>query len=81
MPLPARLAKRLLPLGEHYRRPGTQVVTVPVSQHELGSMTGISRETANKQLAIWRSAGIVDTARGTTIIRDSEVRRELVGCA
>ena len=29
LPLPARLAKRLLALGEHYRRPGTQVITVP----------------------------------------------------
>jgi len=81
LPLPARLAKRLLVLGEHYRRPGTQVITVPLSQHELGSMVGVSRETANKQLAIWRAAGIVDTARGTTIIRNSEALRELVGCA
>ena len=81
LPLPARLAKRLLALGEHYRRPGTQVITVPLSQHELGNMIGVSRETANKQLAIWRSAGIVDTARGTTIIRNSEALRELVGCA
>ena len=81
LPLPARLAKRLLALGEHYRRPGTQVITVPVSQHDLGSMVGVSRETANKQLAIWRSAGIVDTARGITIIRNTEALRELVGCA
>jgi CRP-like cAMP-binding protein len=44
-------------------------------------MAGVSRETANKQLAVWRSAGIVDTARGTTIIRNSEALRELVGCA
>jgi CRP/FNR family transcriptional regulator, cyclic AMP receptor protein len=80
LPLPARLAKRLLTLGEHYCRPGMQVITVPVSQRELGSMVGVSRETANKQLAIWRSAGIVDTARGTTIIRNSEALRELVGC-
>lgn len=81
LPLPARLAKRLLALGEHYRRPGMQTITVPVSQHELGSMVGVSRETANKQLAIWRSAGIVDTARGTTIIRNGAALRELVGCA
>ena len=81
LPLPARLAKRLLALGEHHRRPGTQVITVPVPQHELGSMVGVSRETANRQLAMWRSAGIVATARGSTIIRNSEALRELVGCA
>jgi CRP-like cAMP-binding protein len=81
LPLPARLAKRLLVLGEHYRRPDTQVVTVPLSQHDLGSMVGVSRETTNKQLAIWRSAGIVETAPRTIIIRNSEALRELVGCA
>lgn len=81
LPLPARLAKRLLMLGEHYRRPGTQDITVPLSQHELGSMVGVSRETTNKQLAIWRSAGIVETAPRTVIIRNSEALRELIGCA
>ena len=81
LPLPARLAKRLLVLGEHYRQPDTQVVTVPLSQHDLGSMVGVSRETTNKQLAIWRSAGIVETAPRTIIIRNSEALRELIGCA
>ena len=81
LPLSARLAKQLLALGEHYRQPGTQVVTVPLSQHDLGSMVGVSRETTNKQLAIWRSAGIVETAPRTIIIRNREALRELVGCA
>jgi CRP-like cAMP-binding protein len=81
LPLPARLAKRLLVLGKHYRQPDTQVVTVPLSQHDLGSMVGVSRETTNKQLAIWRSAGIVETAPRTIIIRNSEALRELIGCA
>ncbi|HEY2540747.1 MAG TPA: Crp/Fnr family transcriptional regulator [Stellaceae bacterium] len=81
LPLPARLAKRLLVLGEHYRRPGTQAVTVPLSQHELGSMVGVSRETTNKQLAMWRTAGIVETAPRAIIIRNSEALRELIGCA
>ena len=81
LPLPARLAKRLLVLGEHYRQPDTQVVTVPLSQHDLGSMVGVSRESTNKQLAIWRSAGIVETAPRTIIIRNSEALRELIGCA
>jgi CRP/FNR family transcriptional regulator, cyclic AMP receptor protein len=79
--LPARLAKRLLVLGEHYRQPDTQVVTVPLSQHDLGSMVGVSREATNNQLAIWRSAGIVETAPRTIIIRNSEALRELIGCA
>ena len=77
---PARLAKRLLVLAEHYRRPHEHEVTVPLSQHDLGSMVGAGRETINKQLALWRFAGIVDTARGAIVIRDCEALRALVGC-
>ena len=73
---PARLAKRLLVLAEHYRRPQEHEVTVPF----LGSMVGAGRETINKQLALWRSAGIVDTARGAIVIRNCEALRALVGC-
>jgi CRP/FNR family transcriptional regulator, cyclic AMP receptor protein len=81
LPVPVRLAKRLLVLGEHYRQPGSQVISVPLSQHDLGSMIGVSRETTNKQLAIWRSAGIVETAPRAIIIRNSEALRELIGCS
>jgi CRP-like cAMP-binding protein len=62
---PARLAKRLLVLAEQY---------------DLGSMVGAGRETINKQLALWRSAGIVDTGRGAIVIRNCEALRALVGC-
>lgn len=78
---PARLAKRLLALAEHYRKPGHHDVTVALSQHELGSMVGAGREAINKQLALWRSQGIVDTGRGAIVIRNCEALRELVGCA
>jgi len=77
---PARLAKRLLVLAEHYRRSQEHEITVPLSQHELGSMVGAGRETINKQLALWRSAGIVDTGRGAVVIRNCEALRALVGC-
>jgi len=77
---PARLAKRLLVLAEHYRRPQEHEITVPLSQHDLGSMVGAGRETINKQLALWRSAGIVDTSRGAILIRNCEALRALVGC-
>jgi CRP/FNR family cyclic AMP-dependent transcriptional regulator len=79
---PARLAKRLLVLAEHHRRAHEHEheVTVPLSQHDLGSMVGAGRETINKQLALWRSAGIVDTSRGAIVIRNCEALRALVGC-
>jgi CRP/FNR family cyclic AMP-dependent transcriptional regulator len=78
---PARLAKRLLVLAEHYRRPDEHDITIPLSQQELGSMVGAGREAINKQLALWRSAGIVDTGRGAIILRNCEALRALIGCA
>jgi CRP/FNR family cyclic AMP-dependent transcriptional regulator len=78
---PARLAKRLLLLAEHYRRPEVRDVTIPLSQHDLGNMVGAGRESINKQLALWRSAGIVETARGVIVIRNCDALRALVGCA
>ena len=76
---PARLAKRLLLLAEHYSGASGQDITVPLSQHNLGSMVGASRESTNKQLALWRAAGIVETVRGGIVIRNCEALRALVG--
>jgi CRP/FNR family cyclic AMP-dependent transcriptional regulator len=78
--LPARVAKRLLYLADHHCRPEQRDITVPISQNDLAKMVGASRETVNKQLALWRSAGILDTARSSILIRNSEALRELVGC-
>jgi CRP/FNR family transcriptional regulator, cyclic AMP receptor protein len=78
---PARLAKRLLVLAEHYRKPEDRDITVPLSQHDLGNMVGAGREAINKQLSLWRSAGIVETGRGAIVIRNCEALRALVGCA
>ena len=78
---PARLAKRLLVLAEHYRKPEQRDVTVPLSQHDLGNMVGAGREAINKQLGLWRAAGIVDTARGAIVIRNCEALQALIGCA
>jgi CRP/FNR family transcriptional regulator, cyclic AMP receptor protein len=78
---PARLAKRLLVLAEHYRKPEERDITVPLSQHDLGNMVGAGREAINKQLSLWRSAGIVDTGRGAIVIRNCEALQALVGCA
>jgi CRP/FNR family cyclic AMP-dependent transcriptional regulator len=77
---PARLAKRLLILAEHHRGPAGRDITVPLSQHELGNMVGAGREAVNHQLGLWRTAGIVDTARGVIVIRNCEALRALIGC-
>ena len=64
-------------------RKGFQTFTLSaprISQHDLGNMVGASRETVNKQLALWRSAGILDTERGALVIRNLDPLRELIGC-
>jgi CRP/FNR family transcriptional regulator, cyclic AMP receptor protein len=79
--LPARMAKRLLFLADHHRGAAEEHdISVPISQHDLGNMVGASRETINKQLALWRSAGILDTSRGAIVIRNCQALRELMGC-
>jgi CRP-like cAMP-binding protein len=76
----ARIAKRLLFLAAHHRRPEERDITVPISQHDLGNMVGVSPETVNKQLALWRSAEILDTQRGAIVIRNCEALHALIGC-
>lgn len=79
--LPARLAKRLLVLAEHYSSPDGRSITIPLSQHELGNMVKAGREAINQQLGLWRAAGIVDTARGVIVIKNCEALRALIGCS
>jgi CRP-like cAMP-binding protein len=79
--LAARIAKRLLYLANDHSQPQQGDITVPISQHDLAKMVGASRETVNKQLALWRSARILDTARNAIVIRNCEALQELIGCA
>jgi CRP/FNR family transcriptional regulator, cyclic AMP receptor protein len=79
--VPARLAKRLLFLADHHHKPEQRDITVPVSQHDLAKLVGTSRETVNKQLALWRSSGILDTARSAIVIRNCVALRDLICCS
>jgi len=67
---PARLAKRLLSLGQlHGQRSGSGL-TVRISQEELASFLGVSRQVVNQHLQAWKSHGWVDLGRGAVIVRD-----------
>ena len=75
--LPHRLAKHLLTLaaghadgGGSSRRPRLQV-----TQSELASMLGVSRESVNKQLNQFAREGWITLSRGAVIIDDSEALR------
>jgi CRP-like cAMP-binding protein len=67
---PSRLAKKLLQLAEAHG--GADAAGVRISQRELGSMLGLSRESINKQLALWHRDGVIRVDRGGVTILDRD---------
>ena len=66
--VPARTAKRLLELAA-----GQDVFSIPMTQEELASMIGASRERVNKALALFSRLGWLETeGRGRYKILDRQ---------
>lgn len=71
----ARLAKRLLSLGQlHGQRTGAGI-TLRISQEELASFLGVSRQVVNQTLQGWKAQGWVDVGRGIVTVRDVDAIR------
>jgi len=72
--LSARLAKKLVELAASLAADenNPQACTLKISQHELGNILGVSRESINKELKILRDKGYVSTLRNSIIIHDLE---------
>ena len=74
MPLPGRIAKRLLSLSEEFgKRPivgGPVEVRMP--QKDLADLVGTTRESVNKQLRAWEQEGIVELGRGRVVLKQPE---------
>jgi CRP/FNR family cyclic AMP-dependent transcriptional regulator len=68
---PARLAKRLLSLGEQHGEDGADGRLVRISQEELANFLGVSRQAVNEQLQDWKAKGWVALGRGTVTVRDA----------
>ena len=76
--LPTRLAKTLLRVAGRRVSPTGEVgLHVRLSQRELGSMIGGTRESVNKCLAEWQRQGIIRMANGVIVIVDAEGLRKL----
>jgi len=72
---PARLAKRLFSLGQlHGERTGSGL-TLRISQEDLASFLGVSRQAVNQQLQAWKAKGWVELGRGSITIRDDRALR------
>jgi len=72
LPAPARLAKALLQLAALHSKPAQKglQISLPLSQRELGSMTGLIRESINKHLGLWRDAGWLSQTGRTITLHD-----------
>jgi CRP-like cAMP-binding protein len=76
---PARLAKRLLSLAELHGEDARDGRRVRISQEELASFLGVSRQSVNEQLQAWKARGWVALGRGTVVLRDAAALRDAVG--
>jgi len=66
----ARLAKRLLSLGQlHGERTGNGML-LRISQEDLASFLGVSRQVVNQYLQGWKDRGWVELGRGIITVRD-----------
>jgi CRP/FNR family transcriptional regulator, cyclic AMP receptor protein len=78
-----RVARRLLELAERFGEPGDDGVRVelPLSQEQLASWCGCSREATVKALRTLREVADVTTGRRTFTLRDPELLRRHAGLA
>jgi CRP/FNR family transcriptional regulator/CRP/FNR family cyclic AMP-dependent transcriptional regulator len=72
--VPARLAKRLLELsGQRGVDTATgRLIELRITQEELATMVGTTRESINKTLALFQRQGILAKQGGRLVIKDAE---------
>ena len=73
---PARLAKRLLILGELHGKRAKEGMTLRISQEELANFLGVTRQAVNQQLQAWKMQGWVGLGRGVVVVRDEAALRK-----
>jgi CRP-like cAMP-binding protein len=78
---PARLAKRLLSLGEQHGEDGAGGRLVRISQEDLANFLGVSRQAVNERLQDWKAKGWVALGRGTVTVRDAAAIKRQVSAA
>ena len=70
--LPARLAKRLLALGDTHGVEDSRGLRIrlKLSQQDLAHMIGATRERVNKELGLWRERGWITIDDGMIVLCD-----------
>lgn len=70
-----RLAKRLLSLGQLHGQRVSGGLTLRISQEDLASFLGVSRQVVNQYLQDWKGRGWVNLGRGVITVRDEAAIR------
>jgi CRP/FNR family cyclic AMP-dependent transcriptional regulator len=74
---PARLAKRLVNLGQLHGERTDDGIALRISQEELASFLGLSRQVVNQYLQGWLAQGWVRLGRGVVTVRDEGALKSL----
>jgi CRP-like cAMP-binding protein len=78
LPVPARLARRLLSLGKLHGHETRAGIELKVSQDEMARFLGLSRQIVNQYLQTWKAQRWVDLGRGRIMILDSRALEAVV---
>ena len=73
---PGRLAKRLLSLSELHGQRTQDGTTLKISQEDLATFLGVSRQVVNQYLQGWKAQGWVDLGRGSVTVRNEAAIRQ-----
>ena len=73
---PGRLAKRLLSLSELHGQRTKVGTTLKISQEDLATFLGVSRQVVNQYLQGWKAQGWVDLGRGSVTVRNEAAIRQ-----
>jgi CRP-like cAMP-binding protein len=76
LPADNRVRLRLLELVDQYGTEGTDEVTIPLTQDDLATLAGTSRQLVNRVLREDEDRGALRLARGSTTILDTELIRK-----
>ncbi|MGQ0430643.1 MAG: Crp/Fnr family transcriptional regulator [Gammaproteobacteria bacterium] len=72
---PTRMAKRLLSLGRLHGEKNGDGFTLRISQEDLASFLGVTRQAVNQQLQAWKAQGWVALGRGSvTVLAERSLR-------
>lgn len=70
LPYPARVAQTLLAMSDHEVSVGSEDPDPRITQEDLASMVGVTRQTINRLLNEWESAGLVRRRYGRIRLLD-----------